>query len=181
MIDHARITQSNPTDPFMKATFQASVDSVVIGKRLCQLQSGEEISYDALCSLVPGRDLRGKHRYILETGRALAMKESNVVTGCVSGKGVKRLTNAEIVSLPDSTFASIRRSAKKASRKVLCSDYEKLTVEDKQKFNSSMSVLGAIVQFTSVKALNAVEDRVQKAMARLPIEETMGLFLKAGK
>lgn len=162
-------------------TFAASVDSVIIGKRLSALKSGEEVSYDALSALVPGRDLKVKHRYILETGRGLAMKESNVVTACVSGKGIKRLTNEEIVTIPEATISHIRRVSKKASRKTLCSDYEKLNAEGKQKFNAGLSVLGALLQFTTQKAISAIEDRAGTAANRLPTDETIALFLKNSK
>lgn len=162
-------------------TFQASVDSVIIGKKLSALSPGEEITYEALSLLVPGRELRGKHRYILETGRGLALKENNVVTGCVSGKGVKRLTDEEIVDIPDATIAGLRRVAKKASRKVLCADYDKMGADDKKKFNSGLSVLGALLQFTTNKSLNYVAERAEKSANRLPVDETLTLFLKASK
>jgi len=165
----------------MKPSFTASVDSVLIGKALSKLEPGEEISYDDLEKIVPGRDLRGKHRYIMDTGRGLALKEASVVTGCVNGSGLKRLTAEEIVQIPDSTLSHIRKVTRKASRKVLCSDYEKLSADDKQKFNAGLSVLGAITQFTSQKALNAVNEKVEKVLGRLPTEETLMLFLKSGK
>lgn len=165
----------------MKATFEASVDSVIIGKKLSALSPGQTISYDALCALVPGRDLRVKHRYILETGRGLALKENKVVTGCVSGEGIKRLTDEEIVTLPESTISHIRRVSKRACRKVLCSDYDKLDAEGKRTFNAGLSVLGAITQFTSQKVLNDINERVAKAVARLPVEETLMLFMKSSK
>lgn len=165
----------------MKAIFQTSVDAVALGKRLCQLKSGEELSYDALESLVPGRNLRGKDRYILYSAARVALKESNIVVSCVSGKGVKRLTNDEIADLPTSAISHVRRTLKRTSRKVICSDYDKLNDEGKQKFNASMSVMGAILQFTSQKSLNAIGERVTTAMNRLPVEETVGLFLKNSK
>lgn len=162
-------------------TFAASVDSVIIGKRLSALKSGEEVSYESLAALVPGRDLKIKHRYILETGRGLAMKESNVVTACVSGKGIKRLTDEEIITLPDATISHIRRVSKKASRKTLCTDYDKLNAEGKQKFNAGLSVLGALLQFTTNKSLNAISERAGTAVNRLPTDETIALFLKNSK
>lgn len=165
----------------MKPSFTASVDSVLVGKALSKLKPGEEISYADLEKQVPGRDLRVKHRYILETGRGLALKDSSVVTGCVNGKGLKRLTNEEIVQIPDSSLSHIRRVSKRASRKVLCSDYEKLSADDKQKFNAGLSVLGAITQFTSQKTLNAVNEKVEKALGRLPVEDTLLLFMRATK
>lgn len=165
----------------MKPSFTASVDSVLIGKAISKLKPGEEISYDDLEKIVPGRDLRVKQRYILETGRGLALKESSIVTGCVNGTGLKRLTNEEIVQIPDSTLSHIRKVSKRASRKVLCSDYEKLSAEDKQKFNAGLSVLGALHQFTSQKAINAVSEKVEKALGRLPVEDTLLLFLKEAK
>lgn len=165
----------------MKATFQTSVDAVVLGKRLCQLKSGEEVSYADLESLVPGRNLRGKDRYILYSATKVALKESNMVVACVSGKGMKRLTNEEIADLPTSALSHVRRTLKRTSRKVLCSDYDKLNAEGKEKFNSSMSVMGAILQFTSQKSMNAIGERVKTAVNRLPVEETVGLFLKNSK
>lgn len=162
-------------------TFAASVDSVLLAKHLSALKPGEQISYDTLSALVPDRELLGKHRYLLDSARGMVLKDGGIVIGCVSGQGLKRLTNEEIVSLPDATIAHIRRVSKRASRKVLCTDYEKLDAAGKQKFNASLSVLGAIGQFTSQRSLDAVGDRVEKAMARLPIDETLALFLRTTK
>jgi hypothetical protein len=162
-------------------TFAASVDAVLLSKTLAQLKPGEQVSYDALGALVPGRELLGKHRYLMDTARGIALKEHGIVTGCVSGKGLKRLTNEEIVTLPDATIAHIRRVSKRASRKVLCTDYEALDAAGKQKFNSSLSVMGAIIQFTGSKSLAAVSDKTEKAMARLPVDETLMLFMKNAK
>ncbi len=165
----------------MKTTFAAGADSILLGKKLASLALGEEISYEALERIVPGRDLRKAHRYLLDTARRMAMKDGDVVTGCVSGKGVKRLTNEEILDIAECTIGHIRRSSKKGAYKTLKADYEKLDEEGKARFNTGLSVLGAISQFTTNKVMNAVGDSVAAAKNRLPMAETLGLFLKNAK
>lgn len=162
----------------MKTIPQISVDAQVLGKFLCTLKMGQEIGYDELNKIVPGRKLQNGDNYVLQTARRYALRESSVVVEIIRGKGIKRLTDAEIAQLATPAIRRIRHTSKRASGKVVCADYEKLSADDKTAFNSGLSVLGTLHHFTSEKAQRIISESAAKALTRLPLDQTLKLFAK---
>lgn len=157
----------------MKTIPTISVDSLTLGKRFCKLAVEEEMTYEAINALLPGRDVQNGDRYILQTALKYALRESGIVIEVMHGKGVKRLNDSEIASLSDSAIPKIRKVASRIIRKVTCADYEKLNGDDKTKYNAGLSVLGVIQQFTSQKACDTISKGVAAVSNRLSFEQTV--------
>lgn len=164
-------------------SFQASTDAQVIARRLAKLQFDETISYKELTALVPDRKLQGKDRFILNTARNIVLRENNIVTAAVTGVGIKRLTDVDITTIPEAAIAKTRRFTKRAMKQTICANYDQLQPTDKIKFNTGLSVLGAIQHFTKPKTQEMIGDKVKESAARLSIEDaaksSLALFNKS--
>ncbi len=157
----------------MKTIPQISVDALTLGKRFCKLTIGEEMSYDEINSIVPGRDVQNGGRGILCTARNYAQREASVVVEVVHGKGIKRLGDGEISELAEAVVPKLRKICSRTARKISCADYDKLNPGAKTKYNAGLSVLGVIQQFTTEKARAKISEAVNSVSARLSFDQTI--------
>ena len=149
------------------AAFETSPDTILLGKRLGALAKGEFVSYSALNDLVPDRHLTGRDRFILDSARSYALKESNSVTECVTGEGLKRLTDDELAELPQHVIAGVRRKARKGLAKASKAIPEQMTNGSKAKWLYGLSALGAVAQCLRRSTLLKLENRVAETGKRV--------------
>ena len=157
--------------------FQKSPDTILIAKRLCALQPDEVVTYAELGALVPDRNLTGNDRHILDSARGDALREK-IVTECVTGQGLRRLTDEQIAKLPAHVVKSIHRKAKKGMKKAVCADPEKMNDSHKKDHLVGLSALGAMLLCSKQKTINAIESAVIKTQKRLPSTSVFALFEK---
>lgn len=162
----------------MKTIPERSVDATLLGKRLCKMEMGEELTYAELSELVPGRRLDGKDRSVLYSAMRYAKAQSGVVVKAIRGVGIKRLADEDIVTLGDYGYQRIRKISKRTTSDILCANYAVLSNEDKLKHNTAISTLGVIQQFTTKKAQESISVAVKQQEARIDFSQTLALFKK---
>lgn len=160
----------------MKASFQASPDTIILAKRIEKSGKGETVSYSDFNALCPGRDFQGKDRHILVAAQKKVQRDLGIVTAAVKGVGIKRLLDSEIVDIPQAVNQRTARASKKAMQKVATVEYENLSEGDKRKYESGMTTLGIVALFSSPKVQKLIDDKVYQSKARLSIEDTLNLF-----
>ncbi len=120
---------------------------------LNQLAVGNLATYDDLSAAI-GREVRD-HRYLLDQALSQCLKQRKVF-GCVTGVGMKRLSDAEIVENSFHAFRRIRRMARKGAARLSSVAWEKMPVEDQKRHNLHISVLGAICHCATPKNMGRV-------------------------
>ena len=97
---------------------EVSINTQLLCERLSKLEVEELISYDVL-SRVAGLDVRGKARHNLLAARRRVLGNHKIATGCVSGRGIKRLSDTGIVQSFSSDLRSINRKSRRSRRKIV--------------------------------------------------------------
>ena len=154
---------------------QLSVDAQLLAKRLEQVLVGEVIEYKDLNSVIKGNTQNGS-RGALNAARKTIQREKQIVFEPVLGKGLKRLTDSEIVGTGTAALAKIRRSSKRAVRKLACAEYDKLKPEEQTRFNAVGAMLGALHQASKERNLKVIEGECAVAKAQLSFNATFDLF-----
>jgi hypothetical protein len=160
----------------MKPNITASIDAQMIYERLTASTVGDIIPYSELSGIV-SRDVQTKGRGHMETARRMALREKGMVFGSVKNVGLKRLADTEIVQSGQSYISRIRRTARRGMR-VLVSvqDFASLPNDLKVRHNATVSMLGAVTQFSGNSSQKRVESAVQKAGEKLNYSKTLELF-----
>lgn len=162
----------------MQPDFQMSADAHSISKHLQSTQIGQTVTYEELSKII-GRDIKKEAKSALYTALKHLQKESRFVFGTIKGEGIKRLDNAEIVSLSDKARNAIRRTARRTVKKIVCADYDKLTNEFKIKHNAAISVFGVMTELTFDKSMRKIEQKITATGESLPVAkaaiEALGL------
>ena len=135
---------------------------------------GATISYNELTQSI-GREIQS-HRYLLQQALEQLLKQRKVF-GCVTGVGLQRLSDSEIVEHSFSAFRKIRRTARKAARRLTSVEWSAMTPEDQQRHYLHLSVLGAIAH----RATPSNSSRLTAACANsnnggLPTAKTLTLL-----
>lgn len=153
------------------------IDIAGLVSALDGLAVGEIIDYETLSAAI-GRDVKAC-RYLLYKARDQLLK-SRKVFGCITGQGLQRLSDAEIVDTSVHRFKRIRRAARKGAR-VLSSigDFDALTPHDKTRHNVAISVLGAIAYVSAPSNLNRLRHSCSNSKPHhLPIKHTLQLLAR---
>lgn len=159
----------------MRTIFEMSIDSQTILKRLSEAEIGEVISYSDMNKLI-GRSVQAEAHYCLQTAMRNMLSDGKVFA-VVRGEGVRRLADAEIVGVGEYALAHMRRTARRAGRKLLAvEDFDALPNEIKIRHNAIASVLGAIEHFSHPLRVKRIEGKVAQAQARLPLKKTLEAF-----
>lgn len=120
---------------------------------LNQLAVGNLATYDDLSAAI-GREIR-EHRYLLDKALSECLKQRKVF-GCVTGVGVKRLSDTEIVEHSFHAFRRIRRMARKGAARLSSVDWNTMPDDEKKRHNLYISVLGAICHSATPKNMGRV-------------------------
>lgn len=159
-----------------KAIPELSIEARLLTERLKKAEVGEVIPYSEL-SEVAGRTIQGAARSSLYTAMKRCLNSEGYVFGTVRGVGVKRLSDKEIIGIGDKALPHIRRTAKRAARKMsMVENYEGLEHEDKVRHNAMISALGMMAHVANEKQIKKLEDKVHTAQGALPIGRTLEVF-----
>lgn len=158
-----------------KSIPQLSVDASVLMNRLRKLEKGETVSYKELSELIKA-DVQNKARGYLYTARNRLLQDERMVFEAVHGHGLKRMGDADIISVGEAASHRVHNLARRAAKKLACADFEKLTREEKIELNTEMSLLGAINLMTKPSKIAALKEAVGKAEDKLSLGRTLSLF-----
>ena len=152
--------------------FQPSVERQVICKELMKLGVGERISYITLSSLIKA-DLQHRKRYLLQSALKALQREENMVFGVITGVGLYRMNDAEIVQASAASVGKFHRLSSRTLRKLACADFEQLDNDHKIKHHFAASILGALTFASSTSTVRKIESQVMATPKRLDVKETL--------
>jgi hypothetical protein len=161
-----------------RAIPEASIDTRLLFERLKKLGPGEIVPYPELAEII-GRDVqRGKGYSSALSARNMLLNESpRIVIEAVAKEGLKRLTDHECAMIGPSVINGIRRKVRKGAKKLAAvQNFDGLTREEKVAHNTGLSMLGAIQQAVSAKAVGRIEKEVERAVQAIPVSKTLALF-----
>lgn len=159
--------------------FLASVDSNALANVLRTVPIGAMISYDVLTNEIH-RDVRSNARGVLSTARRIVLRDDHIVFSAVRKYGLKRLSDHELAVSGTETLHRIHRSARRGAAKLSCvSRFDELTIDERNKHNAAMSLLGVFYEITKTSGLRKIENAVGIMQSQLPLKETLQAFLFA--
>lgn len=159
-----------------KPSFTQSVDVQLLVKEFLKKPEGTLVTYDEIKALI-GRDPQTKGRPAVHSAIRILSRQHQILYVCVMTRGYQRATPVEALDSGQSTIRTIHRATKRGAVKLSCSDYAKLSKDDKVRHDASASLLGLIAQTTTVKSQKTIADAAEKAHEKIPIGRTMQLFL----
>lgn len=131
-----------------------SIDSKLVYEKIKTLLPGETLTYKEL-SEITGRNIT-KHRHILKTARNTALRENQMVFDCVTGIGIKRLSDSEIVSIESvRPMAKVRSALRNGVKRITCA--QNITNEERIRVNASLSMYGVLSEFSKSKSLDKLQ------------------------
>jgi hypothetical protein len=131
-----------------------SIDAKVVYEKIKTLAPGETITYDAL-SEITGRNIT-LHRHILMTARNTALRENQMVFDCITGVGIKRLSDSEIVSMESvRPMARVRSALRNGVKRITCA--KNITNEERIRVNASLSMFSVLAEFSKNKSLDKLQ------------------------
>lgn len=153
--------------------FQRSADARFLIQKLKASEVGETITYADLAEAI-GKSQDALHGP-LHTARRALLRDENMVFGTVRGKGVKRLSDLDIVAASASTTRHLKRTARRGVQTLSAvSDFSAMPREEQMRHSAAMSIFGAIAEMTTEKAIAKIEAKVEKHA--LPFAQTLEAF-----
>jgi len=167
----------NNTEITNKRTIpQVSIDTTVLYDRIIKAKIGDFISYNELSQLL-NRNVQKEARVNLTSARRKALNNNKILFECVSGRGIKRLNDIEMVETGQSTLTKIKRAARLGAKKITCvKNFNELPNDVKIKHNANLSALGVISLFSKNKSISKIEDQTKVSNDLISIGKTMELF-----
>lgn len=131
-----------------------SIDAKLVYEKIKTLSPGESVTYDQL-SEITGRNIK-QHRHILLTARNTALRENKMVFDCITGVGIKRLSDSEIVSMESvRPMARVRSALRNGVKRITCA--QNITNEERIRVNASLSMFSVLAEFSKNKSLDKLE------------------------
>lgn len=154
---------------------EASLEAQLLYDRLSKALPGEEITYHEL-SGIAARNVQTIASSALQTARKRCENINHIVFSVIRGIGLKRLTNEEIPQTAQSKIDHIRRTAKRAAKRLACVDYTELSRQSQITHNINLSLLGVLAEVSKPSGGKILEHHIKNGQQPLPIGKTMELF-----
>ena len=160
-----------------KPNFYLSTETRQCKERLKQAEIGETVTYKELSDLI-GRDIQ-EYRNPLSSARHALIRDHGIDFCCITGVGVRRLSDKEVVLSADYARKKIRKTSNREMKRLMncVENFEALPVDLQKKHNSEISAFLAMRHFTKESSLRKIQDKIGGDVKRyLPTESTMALF-----
>ena len=155
---------------------EMSVDARLLYERIVKAAVGDTVTYEELSAVID-RNVQGAARSALNSARARAKRDDSMVFGTIMNSGIKRLDDIEIVGTSEAVMRHMRRTARKqVGTLASIRDFNALPNDVKVRHNASVSIMGALMQATSAKAVKTVEARVTMTQQPLALAKTLDAF-----
>ncbi len=164
-------------EPEKKKTIpEVSYETVALTEALAKLEPGELIHYTKL-SAVCGRDVRTIARTNMYSAINRAVRDHNIVVECVRTEGYRRVDGGELLNAQSSGIKRIRAESRRRTRRLGCTDWNKLTQEEKGRLNAQLSIYGVVRHITTTQKTKLLAAEMSHSEAKpLPIGRTMEFF-----
>lgn len=160
--------------------FTISADTRLLAQRLRAVGEGETIAYADLSAEI-GRTVRGDTK-ALHTARRILQRDHMIIFDVITGAGLKRLGDRDIVASTSRMTREIRRRAERGAATLACvGDFGALPRADQMRHTAVAATLCAIAQMSGEKALKKIEDQVTPTVKELPIHQTLSMFIGNAK
>jgi hypothetical protein len=156
---------------------ELSIDTKLLVDRLAKVQPGETITNEQLSEVI-GRDVRNGAYSCLYSARAIVQRDHQVVFGTVRGVGLKRLGNTEIVNSGRGDLDRVRRTMRRAAKKMTAVDYDALPNSERIMHNAYLSTFSALAHATKGSSVKKVASQVEQSKEQLPLAATLEAFKK---
>lgn len=160
----------------MNPVFQMSADARLLLARLEKASVGELITYEELSATI-SRPVGGAFGP-LRTALRRMLRDHDAVFACVSGKGVKRLSDPEIIDEGVQAIDMIRRRAQRSMERQMKADFSKLDRERQARFSAQVSVMGTIAFMAKASNVAKLAKEATPERKELPVAETLRMFSK---
>ena len=140
------------------------------------MQDREMVTYDEL-DKVAGESVRtSRGRGWLKTVRRVLQRERNQVWLPVRGVGLKRGNVDEVRDAANHQVTKSRRSSWRGIKQIATVDFRTLNNDQRVRFNTTASLLGAIHHMTGSRSVAKIEAAVAVVQDKLPLEKTLAAF-----
>jgi hypothetical protein len=152
--------------------FEMSADARFLYQSLRAAKAGDVVTYAELGEVI-GKIVHGGMG-ALQTAIRVALREDRFVFSAVRKVGVKRLTDAEIVTLGESETSGTHRRVKRTARRLTAiQDYASLSPPSQLRHTALLSVNTMIADATRVQNITRVANVSHGRSTELPIHETL--------
>lgn len=145
-------------------------------KRIEEMKPADEISYEELSQLIGVNDIRHSSRHFLDSARKMALHRSNIVTDCIHGKGIRRLTDEQTAFSGAADTRKARRHARRITIKQLTVEVEKLSHDARTFYESALRVAEVMRMVTSPKKMKKVGEKSIASNGNMTPGKLMELF-----
>lgn len=136
--------------------FHRSFETQKILDLLVKIPSGEVITYKAMTEAC-GAEING-YSYAARSARALAEKETGFIFSPVTGVGLKRLTDDEIVQNSHADRSRLRNIAKRALVKLTAvQNFHGLPEDLKRTHQAHATILAVVADVASAETANRLQ------------------------
>lgn len=146
---------------------------------LIKLNPGDILFHDEALKICGKTTIDYEYYSICSTAKKTLQDNHNIVVRTKIGKGLVRLTNAQVASLKSESRRKYRRIAKKNDALSSCVDYEALSPSDKLQFNVSKTIDTMVAGLTTHKSVTRLSLQVLNNGSKpLSLAETIDHFSK---
>lgn len=166
----------NPENPG-RPNFIKSAETQALIKRLETAETGQTIVYQELCLACGSDPLRGPDpiRSALATARRHLQRAKNYVFAPVTGVGLQRLSDKQVVPCVKRKLEGVRRGARRAASTLACANFEKLTSTEQAAARTLQAQTAAVYLASSLQAERQIEQRIIQGH-RLEVGNIQGFF-----
>ena len=160
-----------------KPNFYLSTETRICKDRLKLAEIDEVVTYKELSNLI-GRNIQ-EYRNPLNSARHALRRDYGRDFSCVTGLGVKRLSDEEVVLSADFARKKMRKmSHREILRLMRCvDDFDALPIALQKKHNAEVSAMQAMRHFTKESSVRKIQEKIGGDVQKyLPTEKTMALF-----
>ena len=157
-----------------RPSFERSSDVRLLLEDLTAVAENATITFLDLARTLGRKTLHGGFP-ALQTALRIAQKDG-IYFSNIRGEGYMRMAPAAVVKSSDGDIQQARRKLRRTSEKLLRTDYEALTPDQKRKFTTNLSVAGAIAQSLSTTNLRQIETAAVTTKREIPVADILRLF-----
>ena len=157
----------------MKTFPNLSIETSMVIALMKKAEIGETIPYDKIFEAC-GKNPQTTGRGYVQTARTRLLNDDGIVFGCVREVGYKRLSDDEIVDLPEIDRKKIHRTVNRGAKKLTgINDYESLSASDKLKHNVGATMYGLLSRVSKKKTINRLMDTVKTNNSPIPSADVL--------
>ena len=169
-------TEINPE----RLRFQASAEAQAITKLLTNMEIGQRKTDEEII-LATGHSVEDgieTVRQFLYTALRHLQREKNMIFDVITGVGIQRLADGQIISKSKAKMDNVRRQAHRAAKTLACADFNNLTPTQKNEATCLQAQMGAVELAASLKAQHQIQQKVEQGK-RLEVGNIINFFKEA--